>query len=414
MADTAILNQTAHLLAGVSAKLPADAALRAFFSENRRLTSAVRGRIARALFSYFRWREWLNPADPWQKKVAVALSFQEKFEAKPESIKAEALRARAIPAWLAAEVDLPIETLRLWQREPALWLRARPGQTAELAKELNDCVKVDAKLFGPLDLKVAAPGDLTALRYTGTRDLFTTTAFHAGRFEIQDLASQLVGYACAPQPGETWWDACAGEGGKTLHLGDLMGGKGLIWASDRSNRRLETLKRRASRAKLFNYRTALWDGTAKLPTKTKFDGVLLDAPCSGVGTWQRNPHARWTAKPDDVRELTEVQAQMLNAAATALKPCGRLVYAVCTLTRGETTAIADAFSAGHPEFEPVPVFGKWNEKARIGGHASGDGARGALNSAIQETDTFADTQLTVWPHVLNANGMFIAVWRKKG
>src|SRR6185436_12013948 len=85
-----------------------------------------------------------------------------------------------------------------------------------------------------------------ALRYTGTQDLFRTPQFGEGEFAIQDLASQLVGRACAPQPGETWWDACAGEGGKTLHLAALMGNKGVVWASDRHTRRLDTLKRRAA------------------------------------------------------------------------------------------------------------------------------------------------------------------------
>ena len=95
-----------------------------------------------------------------------------------------------------------------------------------------------------------------------------------------------------------------------------------------------------SRAKLFNYRAALWDGSPRLPTKAKFDGILVDAPCSGVGTWQRNPHARWTTTPNDVAELAAVQAKLLGNIASSVKPGGRLVYAVCTLTRAETTAVA--------------------------------------------------------------------------
>src|SRR6185295_17316743 len=128
---------------------------------------------------------------------------------------------------------------------------------------------------------------------------------------------------------------CAGEGGKTMHLSALMENKGLIWASDRAAWRLKNLKRRAARAKVFNFRSELWDGGAKLPTKTKFDGILVDAPCSGVGTWQRNPHARWTTTLDDVRELGAVQLQLLDRVAGSLKPEGRLIYSVCTLTRTE-------------------------------------------------------------------------------
>ncbi|HEY9154125.1 MAG TPA: RsmB/NOP family class I SAM-dependent RNA methyltransferase, partial [Opitutaceae bacterium] len=355
MAASPILNQTALVLAGVSSRTPADAVLRAFFAKNRRLNSDVRRQITRAFFSYYRWREWLDPRDPWQKKAADALALQDRFDAKAESIKIEALRARSVPAWLASEVELPAETLRQWQREPTLWLRSRPSQTNALAQALGEAEVVSPSMLARVGLRVNA-NEVTALRYAGNQDLFTTAGFQEGQFEIQDLASQLVGYACAPKSGETWWDACAGEGGKTLHLADLMGGKGSIWASDRSERRLETLKRRTARAKIFNYRTALWDGSAKLPTKTKFDGVLLDAPCSGVGTWQRNPHARWTTDLRDVQELAAVQTEMLNGIAPALKPGGRLVYAVCTLTRSETKAVADAFTAAHAEFEPVAVF----------------------------------------------------------
>src|SRR6185295_12507460 len=119
------------------------------------------------------------------------------------------------------------------------------------------------------------------LEYNGNNDLFRTPEFHEGEFELQDISSQAVGLICNPKPGETWWDACAGEGGKLLHLSGLMENKGLIWASDRAAWRLQKLKRRTARAKVFNYRSAPWNGEAKLPTKTKFDGVLLDAPCSG-------------------------------------------------------------------------------------------------------------------------------------
>ena len=229
-------------------------------------------------------------------------------------------------------------------------------------------------------------------------DLFRTPEFHAGVFEIQDLASQLVGLACAPKPGETWWDACAGDGGKTLHLADQMQNKGLIWATDRSARRLDTLKRRAARAKLFNYRTAAWDGGPKPPTKTKFDGVLVDAPCSGVGTWQRNPHARWTTTPEDVRELAAAQRSLLEHVVGSLKVGGRLMYAICTLTRSETVAVAEAFTVAHPELEAWPVFGN------VAG--VGDPGPGSATPA-----TRAPTTLTLWPQDLNATGCF---WRRGG
>ena len=172
-----------------------------------------------------------------------------------------------------------------------------------------------------------------------------------------------------------------------MHLSDLMQNKGLLWASDRSARRLTKLKERAARAKVFNFRVGAWEGGPQLPTKTKFDGVLVDAPCSGLGTWQRNPHARWTTTPKDISELAVVQTQLLNHIAPSLKPGGRLVYAVCTLSRAETTAVADAFTAAHPEFEPVSPFP--DPKSQTPG------------------------PVTLWPQDLNANGMFIAAWKRK-
>ncbi len=380
MIDQATLNHAAQVIATISADQRADTALRFYFEHHRYLQPPAKRAISRAVFAYFRWLSWLDPKLSPQKRIEQAFALHERFAADEKSVKAEALAARAVPAWLAAEVTLPADTLRQLQREPALWLRARPATGAKLAAALRDC-----------EPSTRAPD---ALRYTGRQDLFRTEEFSTGAFEIQDLASQLVGHACAPKPGETWWDACAGEGGKTLHLADLMANKGAVWASDRHTRRLDTLKRRAARAQIFNYRVAPWDGSANLPTKTKFDGILVDAPCSGVGTWQRNPHARWTATMDDVRELAVTQLALLNHVAGALKPKGRLVYSVCTLTRSETTAIADAFTAAHPEFEPLPLFSS--------GSAASDSSPSAQNA-----------QLTLWPHELNANGMFIAAWRRR-
>ena len=370
-----ILNHAARVLKLVQAGTPADQALRESLTQDRHFTApAERRGVSRAVFAYFRWLRWLDPKDSSQKQLEAALALQEQFKRNPAAVKPEALAARAVPDWLKAEMDaIPVEWLRQLQREPALWLRAKAGTGLALTKKLSHITP--------------AAQSTDALRYTGLTDLYRTREFQAGEFEIQDLASQLVGLACAPQPGETWWDACAGEGGKLMHLSDLMHGKGLLWASDRSVRRLAKLKDRAARAKVFNYRTAVWEGGAKLPTKTKFDGVLVDAPCSGVGTWQRNPHARWTTQPKDVHELAIVQTNLLNHIAPSLKAGGRLVYSVCTLTRAETSAVADAFTAAHPEFEPLA-------------------ASGSQPSAPSSC-------LFLWPHDLNANGMFIAMWQRK-
>ena len=384
MPDQATFNHAAQVLASISADQRADTALRFYFETRRYLQPLAKRAISHVVFVYFRWFSWLDPKAAPQKRLEHAFLLHERFTADPKTIKPEALGALAVPKWLASEMDLPADYLRQLQRDPALWLRARPGRAASLAKSLFAAERPNVSQLSVLNAQLPP---LDAVRFTGTQDLFKTEQFKTGEFEIQDLASQLVSLAAAPLPGETWWDACAGEGGKTLHLADLMMNKGLIWATDRHDKRLDTLKRRAARAKLFNYRTALWDGSAKLPTKTKFDGILLDAPCSGVGTWQRNPHARWTTTADDVRELATTQLALLNHIAGSLKPGGRLIYSVCTLTRSETTAVAAAFTAAHPELEPSPL-------------------------PISPPSTL-NSQLLLWPHELNANGMFIAAWRRR-
>ncbi|MDQ5980177.1 MAG: rRNA (cytosine967-C5)-methyltransferase [Verrucomicrobiota bacterium] len=372
-----VLNQAARILKLVQTGTPADQALRESLTQDRHFTDpAGRRAVSRAVFVYFRWWRWLDPKDSLQKQTEAALTLQERFDKNPASFKAEALAARAVPDWLKTEMDLPADLLRQFQRDPALWIRTMSGKGESVASRLGNCTPAVLPAFR---------FQLSAFRYSGLKDLYRTPEFQGGEFEIQDLASQLVGHACAPQPGEIWWDACAGEGGKTMHLSDLLQGKGMVWASDRSARRLAKLKLRAARAKAFNYRIAEWDGSANLPTKTKFDGILVDAPCSGVGTWQRNPHARWTTQPQDVQELAVVQANLLNHVAGALKPGGHLIYSVCTLTRAETTAIADAFTAAHPEFEPVSPDPKSQTPSPV----------------------------TLWPHDLNANGMFIAAWRRR-
>lgn len=373
MPDQATLNHAAQVLATISSDQRADTALRMYFEHHRYLQPPARRATTQAVFAYFRWLSWLEAKAAPQQRIEQAAQLQERFQADEKSVKAEALAVRAVPEWLNTEMELSPGYLRQLQREPALWIRARPGRGGGLAKSLFACEPTGHSA--------------DALRFTGLQDLFKTDQFKSGEFEIQDLASQLVGQAAAPNPGETWWDACAGEGGKTLHLADLMYNKGVVWASDRHTRRLDTLKRRAARARIFNYRVAPWEHADKLPTKTKFDGILVDAPCSGVGTWQRNPHARWTTTPADVQELAATQSALLRQVAGSLKPGGRLVYSVCTLTRTETSAVADAFEAAHPDFEPLPL---------------------AASPLIPPA-----ARLTLWPHELNANGMFLAGWKRK-
>ena len=370
----------AEVIRSASRDKPADATLREVLKQTRNLAPFDAAEVSKNVFTYYRWHGWLrDERGGVEAKMRLALRLAERFRAKPASVPMSELRAKAVPAWTAGQMDVSDNWLRSLQGEPKLWLRAKRGQAAALAEKLRL-----AGTFAPAALP-------EALVYEGETDLFKTPEFQAGEFEIQDISSQAVGVLCDPQPGETWWDACAGEGGKLLHLSDRMQNKGLIWASDRAAWRLQKLKRRTARAKVFNYRAVLWDGGARLPTKTRFDGVLLDAPCSGLGTWQRNPHARWTTELKDVLELVEVQKRLLVHGAASVKPGGKLVYSVCTLTRAETIGVAEHFSRAQAEFEPMMLP---NLQA---------GDRASANAGA----------LTLWPSDLGGNGMFIAGWRRK-
>ena len=367
------VEQLASNVIAKSAKAPADAVMREELKSSRlpRIETAA---VADLVFTYYRWFGFVDAQANIADQLQQVRDLDARFTQSPDSFSTEELK-KAVPDWTAEEVSLSREWLVSLQTRPALWLRAKHGTAADVAAKLADCVEGTGALRD-------------ALEYRGSKDLFRTPEFHAGEFEVQDIASQFVGFLCNPQPGEMWWDACAGEGGKTLHLSDLMQNKGLIWASDRSERRLVRLKQRAARAKAFNYRAAAWDGSAKLPTKTKFDGVLIDAPCSGVGTWQRNPHARWTTTRGDVQELALIQQQLILNAAAAVKPGGRLIYAVCTLTTKETVEAANLCSQQLSGFARTPL------------PALPSGPPGALD------------QIWIWPQKFRGNGMFVATWQR--
>jgi 16S rRNA (cytosine967-C5)-methyltransferase len=319
----------------------------------------------------------LDTAQPLKSQLQRALEFAKQFETNPIKFPDSELISRSVPPWLWEEAEVMVSWARSLQAKARLWLRAKRGKGREVAKKLGDCRNFGAGVFSD------------TLEYIGNKDLFRTAEFHSGEFELQDLNSQAVGFMCDPRPGETWWDACAGEGGKTLLLSGVMENKGLIWVSDRAEWRLRLLKRRAARAGVFNYRIAPWRNPSTAPTKTKFDGVLLDAPCSGVGTWQRNPHARWTMTLQDVVELAAVQERLLRLVAGNVKPGGRLVYSVCTLTRSETVAVADAFEKAFPDFEPLATADPFKPGAP------------------------AKARFTFWPQDFGGNGMFVAIWRRR-
>lgn len=272
--------------------------------------------------------------------------------AMPEAVRLE------LPEWL-----LPL-------------LRARFG--AELEAEL-------AAMAGeaPLDLRVnllkgtreealralagegleAEPTPLSpwGLRLAGRRPVTSGGSFQSGLVEIQDEGSQLVAALVGARPEMRVADWCAGAGGKTLAMAMAMGNHGHIAACDVSEARLEGAVRRLRRAGVFNverHLVAAGDKWAKRRAGT-FDRVLVDAPCTGTGTWRRNPDARLRLAEQDLLELCPKQAEILARAARLVRPGGRLVYATCSLLPAENEEQITAFLAGAPEFSVVPLAEAW-------------------------------------------------------
>ena len=188
----------------------------------------------------------------------------------------------------------------------------------------------------------------TALRIRGNaRKLAACRAYRYGFVELQDAASQVVSLLGAPKPGERVLDLCAGGGGKTLALGAIMGGKGEVWAYDKNPRRMTDLPKRAARAGLD---VRIVEDDVLDGAQGRFDLVFVDAPCSGSGSWRRDPDNKWRLQPEEIARLTETQAAILDRAATLVSRKGRIVYTTCSILRRENAAQAEAFVIRSPEF----------------------------------------------------------------
>jgi len=277
------------------------------------------------------------------------------------------------PAWLVeklARVLAPGEMAALLERAP-LDLRVNRLKADRAAV---------ARLFPG-----AEPGRLSpdALRLPEGSMVETSAAFADGLVEVQDEGSQLIALACRARPGMTVVDLCAGAGGKTLALAAMMEDEGRLIACDVDRARLSRLNPRAERAGARAIETRLLDGgreaAALADLMGQADVVLVDAPCSGSGTWRRNPEARWRLTPDRLQRLGAMQAHVLALGAALVRPGGRLVYAVCSLLEEEGPAPVGAFLVDHPDWsvDAAPVEA---------GRASGPGR--ALSPAADGTDGF--------------------------
>ena len=184
-------------------------------------------------------------------------------------------------------------------------------------------------------------------------------AYKDGWIEVQDIGSQFACISVGAQPGETVIDLCAGGGGKTLALAAAMENRGRLIASDTDRQRLSRLTPRAIRAGATTIETRLLDPGRELELladiAARADAVLVDAPCSGTGTWRRNPEARWRLTPDALARLAATQARLLEIAAALVRPGGRVIYVVCSLLDEEGAGQFDAFLGRHARFRPAPV-----------------------------------------------------------
>jgi len=197
-----------------------------------------------------------------------------------------------------------------------------------------------------------------ALRVVGgTGAIQQLPGFSEGWWTIQDSSAQLVSHLLNPQRGDVVIDACAAPGGKTTHIAELMADEGKIWACDAKASRLKKLKENAQRLQLKSIQICTGDSRNFSQFTNSADSVLLDAPCSGLGTLHRRPDIRWRITPETVHELSILQGELLEQAATWVKPGGVLVYATCTLHPQENEGVIQPFRERNPHWQiepPVP------------------------------------------------------------
>ena len=399
-----------RLIEEVALHVPADAALARFFKEHRELGSRDRRFLSELVFSFFRWRGWLASIENEQPRKACAIAYY--LDAFTEHPAAEILardsfprpqpvgdasmdnKARSAAAWLDGnpvrqEVLLPAwvrdaiplsdkpqdgfrRCVESFQRRPPTWIHLLAGRENSVLRGLAQA-GIRAQPHPHIPAAAHLPGS-SALR--------SLPADIRAGFIIQDLASQCVALACAPKPGGQWWDVCAGAGGKSIHLADLMRNQGDVLCSDIRPGILDELRRRAMEAGMRFVHTG-----EPTPGRT-FDGVLVDAPCSGLGTWSRNPDARWRTPESAVAAHAEVQLELLMKAADRVRPGGALVYSVCTLTTRETADVVAAFLDRDRRFEPDPF------------------------SNPLAPDERAEPRRWIWPWDGPCDGMFVARFRR--
>ena len=402
---------------------PADAVVSRFFRDHRGLGPRERATLAETVYTVLRKKllfDHMAPSGsgPKERRLAIlgfhgprdflksALTEQEKsWLDQCDAIKPEDLMERHrhnLPEWLVKPLkdqlgdDFWPLVESLAQSAPLdLRVNSLKDKRADVQKELAKAgIKATPTPYSPWGLRIQDKPALTRL-----------DAFTRGAIEVQDEGSQLLALMLDAKRGEMVVDFCAGAGGKTLAIGASMRSTGRLYAFDVSAHRLDALKPRLARSGLSNVHPAALaherdDRVKRLAGK--IDRVLVDAPCSGLGTLRRNPDLKWRQSTKTIEELVAKQTAILASAARLLKPGGRLVYATCSILPQENEAIAEAFSAEHGDFELLDA-GALLEQSKVPDAASlcvGAGSGGVY--------------LRLWPHRHQTDGFFAAAWVRKG
>ncbi|MEA3395769.1 MAG: RsmB/NOP family class I SAM-dependent RNA methyltransferase [Pseudomonadota bacterium] len=401
---------------------PADAIVSRFFRDNRGLGPRERATLAETVYTVLRKKLLfdqlaLSGSGPKERRLAIlgfhgprdflksALTDQEKqWLDQCDQVKPTDLMDRHrhnLPDWLVQPLKEQLGD-GFWPLVDSLNLGA--GLDLRVNTQLAKREAIQKELAQAGIQAVPTPYSPWGLRIEGKPPLNKLDAFTRGAIEVQDEGSQLLALLLEAKRGEMVADFCAGAGGKTLAIGAAMRSTGRLYAFDTSAHRLEALKPRLARSGLSNVHPAAIaherdDRIKRLAGK--LDRVLVDAPCSGLGTLRRNPDLKWRQNLQAVQEMTVKQAAILASAARLLKSGGRLVYATCSILPQENEAIAEAFSAAHSDFQPLEV-GELLAQLKVAGAAS-------LCSGGDSGQKY----LRLWPHKHQTDGFFAAIWQKK-
>jgi 16S rRNA (cytosine967-C5)-methyltransferase len=251
-----------------------------------------------------------------------------------------------LPAWLAEECTEAFSTKEIdaLNRRAPLWLRLQTSNPAVVTDEFDE---------NEWSWQ-SSPIKSDAIEVTSEANVTTCKSYRQGAFEVQDLGSQLILDTNHVEAGGHWLDACAGAGGKALQLARILGSEGRLAVHDIRESAIDELLERAERAALENIEIPTD------PTDNKYDGVLIDAPCSGSGTWRRSPHLKWMTTPADIEEYARVQLSLLEKYADCVNPGGQMIYATCSLNRLENERVVAAFLDRRKEYaiiQPTRDYG---------------------------------------------------------